>query len=114
MKKIGKAALQVPLYAMATQAPTGVSEVRGIYFSLRDDELARPNEKSRGEEAVSEAIESGDIVETSLGAVRRVRLGDLAPRPDNEMRCRTCGLAGGCRRPRFAMPAEEDEAGGGT
>jgi RecB family exonuclease len=112
VKKIGKTALQVPLYAMATQGPTGVSEVKGIYFSLRDDELARPNEKSRGEEAVSEAIESGELVETSLGAVRRVRLGDLAPRPDNEMRCRTCGLAGGCRRPRFAMPAEEDEAGG--
>lgn len=112
-RKLGTTALQVPLYALAAKEPLAVEEVKGIYYSLRDDELRRPNEKARGEETIDGLLADGTVGRVALAVVQRLREGDVAPRPPNETLCRTCGLAGGCRRPRFAMPAEEDEAGGG-
>ena len=111
-RKLGTTALQVPLYALSAKKPLDVDEVKGIYYSLRDDELARPNEKLRGEEVVEGLLADRTVERTVLAVVNRLRQGDLAPRPPTETLCRTCGLAGGCRRPRFAMPAEEDELGG--
>jgi len=113
-RKLGTTALQVPLYALAAKRPLEVDEVKGIYYSLRDDELLRPNEKARGEEIVDGLLADRTVEKTVLAVIGRLRAGDVAPRPPNETLCRTCGLAGGCRRPRFAMPAEEDEGGGAS
>lgn len=106
--KVGATALQVPLYALAARAALGRADVTGIYFSLRDEVLARPNEKDRCADVVAQQIE-GAIEVRALDVVRRVRRGDVTPRPEDELSCRTCPFSGGCRRPRFAMPAEEDD-----
>jgi hypothetical protein len=46
----------------------------------------------------------------ALNTVRRLRDGHVAPLPTDEGACRTCSVAGGCRRPRFSMRADEDES----
>ncbi len=114
VKKVGTTALQVPLYAMAVQKPLAVLVVKGIYYSLRESELSkRPGPKDTGELAVDRALERGQAVDVALRAVRRVRSADVSPRPWSDTQCRACGFSGGCRRPRFAMPAEEEETQGG-
>lgn len=114
VKKVGATALQVPLYAMAVQKPLGVLVVKGIYYSLRESELAKQTSpKDSGELAVDRALESGQAVDVALRAVRRIRGADVSPRPWSETQCRACGFSGGCRRPRFAMPADEEDSLGG-
>jgi hypothetical protein len=110
--KVGSTALQVPLYARAAREALGRMDVSGIYFSLRDEVLARPNEKDRCADLVAQQVD-GAIEVRALDVVRRVRSGDVTPRPVDELACRTCPFSGGCRRPRFAMPAEEDDARSG-
>lgn len=114
VKHLGSTALQVPLYALAAQEATGAQVVKGIYLSLRDLERGSHGARRRGEEVFERVLAEGEAVASALSAVRRVRGGDLAPRPVQDTHCRTCPFAGGCRRPRFAMPAEEELAGAGS
>ncbi|HRG97994.1 MAG TPA: PD-(D/E)XK nuclease family protein, partial [Polyangiaceae bacterium] len=111
VRRLGSTALQVPLYALAAQRAMGVPMVKGLYLSLRDLERGGATRR-RGEEAVDRALADGVAVGSALAAVRRLRAGDLAPRPLLDTQCRTCPFAGGCRRPRFAMPPEEDLVSG--
>ena len=121
---LGNTALQVPLYACVASRELGLPAT-GVYVpTLARDVGAGSNPSAqaaaRMAELVARDVTAGggpgglsEVERRALSVVASARAGRLAPVPARESECRFCAVSGGCRKPRFAMAADdrEDDAG---
>ncbi len=112
---LGETVLQVPLYARVARAATGRTAT-GVYvpFQPRDvhDAKVSAAAQKRMDELVDEpAAGLAEIERRALELVVRARRGEFSPVPRSESECVHCAVSGGCRKPRFAMAADEEEEG---
>lgn len=112
---LGETVLQVPLYARVARAATGRTAT-GVYvpFQPRDvhDAKVSAAAQKRMDELVDEpATGLAEIERRALELVVRARRGEFSPVPRSESECVHCAVSGGCRKPRFAMAADEEEEG---
>ncbi len=92
--------LQVPLYTKVAAAALGKQVGLGVYVAPQRDTAQKP-------EAFAESVRSLDA---RIGQILLpILAGDVTPRPKREQTCLYCDFAGGCRRPSFAVPADENE-----
>jgi RecB family exonuclease len=116
-KELGETMLQVPLYACHARRTLGVPAVMGRYWPTSErhavlmDRTHEAFDKRMDDLLTLEPRTGLSTIEAiALNTVRRLRDGHVAPLPTDEGACRTCSVAGGCRRPRFSMRADEDES----
>lgn len=125
-RELGSSVFQAPIYAIAAKLSLRVESVTGAYiaFSVRApeelesqsaglaDALATmladvPRSSGGGRVRLGESGASTPlplIGSLSLGIVKRVRDGKLAPIPRDESTCTTCAARSVCRKPRFVLP----------
>jgi hypothetical protein len=114
-KNLGETVFQIALYARAAADALHALEREGLYLPTQRRDLAsfrmREPFAVRWRELHAPAPPGGTRIEaTVLEIVRALRSGMLAPRPRDEAACATCAMSGGCRKPRFAIPAPEEDA----
>lgn len=121
---LGEAAVQVPLYAAVASRRLGAPTC-GAYLPMQARDLAALGapRASRGPTpeqrvlALSSREAPGvpsEIERRALSLVLAARAGRLAPLPASAAECAHCDVSGGCRKPRFAIDADEDGAGEGA
>jgi ATP-dependent helicase/nuclease subunit B len=115
MRSLGETAFQIALYARAAGDALAHPSRSGLYVgATKPDEVGAKLKKDF--EARWSALHAATegratpIEERALDVVRRVRQGGVAPRPREESACATCDASGGCRKPRFAIARDEEEA----
>ncbi len=117
---LGVTILQVPLYARAAGRATSRCPKSGAYLSLHPSELAEDSLASRKLAARIEGLleepegRASALDRAVFQPLLELRRGALLPRPHEESTCRYCRVDGGCRKPRFAMPAEDEPLGDGA
>jgi len=111
-KRLGETTFQVAIYARA--AARGAAEIAGLYLPARARALAEHRASRAHDEAWKRAhADAGGraaIDVRALDVVRALRSGDVMPRPYAEAACTRCDLDGGCRKPRFAIQTDDEEA----
>jgi hypothetical protein len=112
-RALGETTFQVALYAIAAMRAHGAKEADGLYVPARAgaiDASFEPDTKER--EAWANAFaRDGDrtnVERRALELVRAVRAGHVAPDPADDSVCRGCAYDGGCRKPRFAIPSDDE------
>jgi ATP-dependent helicase/nuclease subunit B len=119
--KLGKTAFQVPLYALVASRATERPGTEGLYLPTGARDVPpgyAPKDaftKKWADLLSRDPKENLTLVErVSLAVVTEVRKGTLAPLPADPTVCATCAVRGGCRQPRFAVAAEEDDGDEGA
>jgi RecB family exonuclease len=111
-RALGETTFQVALYAIAAMRAHGVSESDGMYVPVRAGALDGFDPDSKERDAWKNAFaRDGDrtnIERRALDLVRAVRAGNVAPHPKDDSVCRGCAYDGGCRKPRFAIPSDDE------
>jgi hypothetical protein len=109
---LGTTDLQVPLYARAAARELRAPSAFGLYLptGARDVAGFEPKDAfaSRWTELMTEDLGFARVEERALAIVRELRGGALAPIPEDERACATCAFDGACRRPRFAIPRDDE------
>ncbi len=115
-KRLGDTTFQVALYARAAAAQHDATHVDGLYLPTRARALAtfkRPRAhddawtKAHADAAGRPAFEA-----RALAVVESLRRGSVMPDPRPESACTHCSYDGGCRKPRFAIRADDAEGEG--
>jgi ATP-dependent helicase/nuclease subunit B len=115
MRALGETAFQVALYARAAGNALQRPERAGLYVGATRPDDVGPKVK-KDFDAAWTALHSGapgratPIEVRALDVIRRVRQGGLAPRPHDDSACATCDSSGGCRKPRFAIARDDEDA----
>lgn len=100
LSRLEDTSLQVPLYTKVAAAALGKQVGLGVYVAPQRDTAQKP-------EAFAESVRS---LEARIEQILLpILAGDVTPRPRREQTCLHCDFAGGCRRPSFAVPADENE-----
>jgi RecB family exonuclease len=115
MRALGETAFQVPLYARAACDALCAGQRAGLYVGATRPGDVGPKLK-KDFEASWAALHTAEGAVTriegkALDVVSRIRRGGIAPRPVDDSACAICDASGGCRKPRFAIARDEDEAG---
>jgi RecB family exonuclease len=119
---LGETALQVPIYACVSSREFGLPAT-GTYLPFQPRDLmeatrvsaSSSSKPSKAQKLMDELIARAP--DEPLAPVERraveiallARRGGLAPVPADETECQVCAVSGGCRKPRFAMTASEEE-----
>ena len=116
VSKLGATAFQVPLYALVAARATERPGAMGLYLptGARDVPPGYAPKDAFGKKWADlmsrDAIEKLTMTErVALEVVTAVRMGGLAPLPADPSICATCAVRGGCRQPRFAVAAADDD-----
>jgi hypothetical protein len=109
-RDMGATAFQVPLYALVAARATGRSDAHGLYLPTPARELRQVREPSPDRWGTL----LGSVENLAADVVGTLRRGALAPIPRDKTACARCHVRGGCRRPRFAVAPDEEEAAGGS
>jgi hypothetical protein len=100
LSRLEDTSLQVPLYTKVAAAALGKQVGLGVYVAPQRDTAQKP-------EAFAESVRT---LEARIGQILLpILAGDVTPRPKREQTCLHCDFSGGCRRPSFAVPADENE-----
>ncbi len=114
VRVLGELAFQLPVYGRAAAVRYGARAEEGMYLPTRAPSLA-PGFVTKGSReawTLAHAPEGGrSHFETrALAVALGVRGGDVSPSPREKAACERCGFDGGCRKPRFAIAAPEEES----
>ncbi len=116
-KRLGDTTFQVALYARAAAAHHGATSADGLYLPARARTLATFKRPRAHDEAWASAhADDGGrpaIEARALAVVASLRHGSLMPDPRPESACTHCRYDGGCRKPRFAIRADDAVDGDG-
>jgi hypothetical protein len=118
MKNLGETVFQIALYARAAADAKSAVDREGLYVPSQRKDVAslKPSAsfattwrdlhvREREEEGACTKVEA-----RALAVVQSLREGALVPRPRDrdERACDGCAMSGGCRKPRFAIDADDE------
>lgn len=111
-KRLGDTSFQVAIYARAAARAAGATESEGAYVPTAARAVARFDRASGRERwaaAHADAAGMPAIDRRALDVVVGLRRGSVVPSPAYDGACEACPYDGGCRKPRFAMRADDEE-----